>query len=296
MGFNKLQTSKYTNLYNKKENHYNRYQNFLYLKNKIPYAKDFYIETNKAYKDMYLYYNILNEIQRQENKKTYLITFTNSNDLKNIKVKFFKKLNDLKKLKRFKNLEYDYFTILEPTKNQSKHLHIKLVVTNIKGLYTAIKKILSSMNNNKYTNIKLQKNSDKSNYLLKEPKNNKKAYIGWLIYNNISVRKAFTHSRYIKINEDIKITLTEYKRILSILLKSKSKSGYIGLEDIRKYILTKKTRKALVINAFNCLLYKHIDSIYNSKSSWTLYIYNNQVCFFCLSIIIGIDIKNNSPN
>ncbi|MEA2017873.1 MAG: hypothetical protein U9N59_05440, partial [Campylobacterota bacterium] len=207
--------------------------------------------------------------------------------------KFLKAMNNLKNLKKFKGLEFDYFSIIEPKSNGEQHLHIKIVIDNIRGVYSAIKSILSKIDY-KHTSIKKQ-TKDNYNYLLKTIKNDYKVYFGWLFQKSMTISKAVKRSRYIKIDNNIKITLNEYKRILIILLKSKPKN-YIGLNEVKAYLLSKQTEK------YN--LYLILNSIFNSKKQTIIIIeskqtfYNTiyQVELYFNIYILDIELRNNSPN
>lgn len=270
---------------------WNKTQKVLTFLNKIPYAKDYDKDIRKRISDIKLYHNIFNEIKKEKNKKSYLITLTSSCNLKEKLTKFIAELNYQKSLKKYDGLEFDYFAIIEPKKNGEPHLHIELVIDNMKGIYTVIKTILSKLDS-EYKNFK--KYNDNNSYLLKMlSESNYKTYVIWARQLDISFKKMIMRSRYIRISKNTKITLPEYKRILRILMKTRKKGHYIGLKQIRDYILMNP-------------LYRVIKSIFssliciekNTKSKKTLYRYINQVVKYYQTIINHkkeIDFKNNSP-
>ncbi|MEA2016886.1 MAG: hypothetical protein U9N59_00440, partial [Campylobacterota bacterium] len=207
--------------------------------------------------------------------------------------KFLKAMNNLKNLKKFKGLEFDYFSIIEPKSNGDQHLHIKIVIDNIRGVYSAIKSILSKIDY-KHTSIKKQ-SKDNYNYLLKMIKKDYKSYFGWLYQKSMTISKAVKRSRYIKIDNNIKITLNEYKRILIILLKSKPKD-YIGLKEVKAYILSKQTKKYNLYLILNSIFIIKKEVIITIKSKQTFYNTIYQVSLYFNLINLDIEIRNNSPN
>ena len=238
-------------------------------------------------------YYILNEIQQQENKKTYLITFTSTYQHKERLAKFLKDMSNLKNIKKFKGLEFDYFSIIEPKSNGEQHLHIKIVVDAVWGVYSAIKNIISKIDY-KHTSIKKQ-SKDNYNYLLKMIKKDYKVYFGWIYQKSMTISKAVKRSRYIKIDENIKITLKKYKNILKILLKNKPKA-YIGLKEVKAYILSKQTKKYNIYLILNNLYYTKKLTIRTIQSKQTSSNILYQVGLYYYTIVLNIELRNNSPN
>ena len=294
MGFNQTQEKGYLSRYKSCEYSYNKSQTFLLSIDKIPFAKELDNEVNKKIKDIKLYYNILNEIQEQENKKTYLITFTSPFILKEKAEKFIKAMNNLKNIKKFIGLEFDYFSIIEPKNSGVKHLHIKIVIDNIRGVYSAINRILKKLDY-RYVSIKKQ-TKDNFNYLLKTlKKDNYKIFVGWLDYHYLSLNQVVKRSRYIKIDENVKITLKKYKNILKILLKNKP-IKYVGLKEVKAYILSKQTKKYNLYLILNNIINTKKLTIRTIQSKQTLYNNIYQVGLYFNLIIFTIELKNNSPN
>ena len=56
MGFNQKQIKEFLGRYKGSEHLYNKFQSFLFSKDKIPYAKKLDTEVNKQIKDIKLYY------------------------------------------------------------------------------------------------------------------------------------------------------------------------------------------------------------------------------------------------
>jgi hypothetical protein len=293
VGFNKQQTKKYIDLYNYRAKAHDDYQYFLFKKEKIPFVKTFDKKTDEAFKDMYLYYNILNDIQKLPNKKTYLLTFTDSYNIEATYKKFFKYLNNLKGITRFNGLEFDYFSIIEPKRDMTQHLHIKLVIDGSYGIHTALKNIISKIDN-KFVSIKKQ-NADNNDYLLKMIKKDYKAYSGWLADSYKTIKKSVKRSRYIKINDNNKIILKEYKKVLSFLLKQKPEYR-IGLKEVKEYINKKPSKQYNLYNILNRIAIGIKQTNYILKSKTTLYIYLIKYHKFILNYIFYIIAHNNSPN
>lgn len=288
MLFSKKQSEIYKKHYRARSQRFNASQRILKSIGKIPYAKDFDEDIKKTLRDKKLRYYIINEIQKEENKLTYLLTFTGSDGIDDKLRKFVSKLNYLKSLKGFQGLAFDYFSIIEPKRSGDAHLHIKLVIDKRKGISTAVRKIMSNLDF-EFKNIKRQ-GIDKKAYLLKTlTEKNYQEYVMWINEKGISLKKSIRCSRYIKINDDIKITLKEYKNSLRVLLKRNPK-GYIGLKEVREYILNMSIL-FLIIKELKKVK-ESVKKNYKSKKTLYKYIYQVAVLSFVLKFI---DVKNNSP-
>ncbi len=228
MLFNTKQSDYLSSIYKKKENSYNKSQATLKAKGRIPFASEYDKENKKAIRSIRNHYHIISEIQKEPNKNTYLITITKSCDLKLV-TELVKKLNPLKK----EGYEFDYFSIIEPTKMGIPHIHIKLVVDKKKGFNSKLKKIVSSLGVS-FKNIKKQE-ADMNNYLLKVFKDeNYKEYISWVNSLGISLKKAVKKSQNIKINKNLKVSLTKYNKFLIPLIKKTNK--FVTLANVREDI------------------------------------------------------------
>lgn len=229
----KKQSSLYQRIFHQREVSYNTSEAILFEKEKIPYAKKFDVETQKTIKNHKLAYYIFNDIQKQDNMCAYLITISNTSKM-NLVTNFTDKLKELKRKKGFESLEFYYYATVEPTKQGKPHIHIKLVVNKVKGIATNLREYVSKLG---FTLADMKKQGvDKKNYLLKTlSEENYKEYIGWLNAINISINKAVKRSLYIKINDELSITLNDYKLVLKTILKNKSKD-YIGINKIKDYL------------------------------------------------------------
>lgn len=260
----------------------------------IPYAQDYDTEIKKRIKDIRLFYNILKEIKKDENKISYLITLTSSSNLEEKLTKFIAKLNYLKSLKEFNGLQFDYISVIEPKKDGLPHMHIEIIVDKVKGIYTAIKDALLKLDYEYKSIVRFDKNISKNNYLMKMiSENNYKPYVAWTKDIGTSFTKVIRRSRYIRISKDIKITLKEYKKVLRRLMKTRTKGAFIGLQEVRDYFLLKP------LDRIRKSIFRSTISVYKkTKSKKTLYRYINQVDNYCLnkkSIAQVQTLRNNSP-
>ena len=113
------------------------------------------------------------------------------------------------------------------------YIHIKLVVDKKKGFNSKLKKIVSSLGVS-FKNIKKQE-ADMNNYLLKVFKDeNYKEYISWVNSLGISLKKAVKKSQNIKINKNLKVSLTKYNKFLIPLIKKTNK--FVTLANVREDI------------------------------------------------------------
>jgi hypothetical protein len=280
--FNTKQSDYLSSIYKKKEKSYNKSQAILKAKGYIPSPKNYDKENKKAIRRISSHYRIISEIQKEPNKNTYLITITKSCDLKLV-TELVKKLNSLKK----EGYEFDYFSIIEPTKMGIPHIHIKLVVDKKKGFNSKLKKIVSSLGVS-FKNIKKQ-GADMNNYLLKVFKDeNYKEYISWVNSLGISLKKAVKKSQKIKINEDLKVSLTKYNKFLIPLIKKTNK--FVTLANVREDI-DFKTRLYRIIKA---VFSEQIEKKKTEINARVLYSNIKQVSFF-IFVLVETDLRNNGP-
>jgi hypothetical protein len=163
-------------------------------------------EVQKVIRARIGYYYYLNNVSKEENKVTYLITITDYEPLK-VKSKFITALRG--KTKR-KLSGFDFYYVIEPDSEYDKaHIHIKLVID--KGYYKVIKETLEK-HTDRYFNIKRQRVTDDS-YLIKELKLHKyKAYVGWLAKNKLTIKKAVGHSRDVSFEDGKSVAFKEYRQ------------------------------------------------------------------------------------
>jgi hypothetical protein len=291
---NTKQSHYFSSIYKRAEELFNKSQATLKAKGRIPFPRDYDTEIKKRIKDIRLFYNILKEIKKDENKISYLITLTSSSNLEEKLTKFIAKLNYLKTLKEFNGLQFDYISVIEPKKDGLPHMHIEIIVDKVKGIYTAIKDALLKLDYEYKNIVRFDKNISKNNYLMKMiSENNYKPYVAWTKDIGISFTKAIRRSRYIRISKDIKITLKEYKKVLRRLMKTRTKGAFIGLQEVRDYFLLKP------LDRIRKSIFRSTISVYKkTKSKKTLYRYINQVDNYCLnkkSIAQVQTLRNNSP-
>ena len=324
MLFNTKQSDYLSSIYKKKEKSYNKSQAILKAKGRIPFASEYDKENKQAIRSIRNHYRIISEIQKEANKNTYLITITKSCDLKLV-TQLVKKLNSLKK----KGYEFDYFSIIEPTKMGIPHIHIKLVVDKKKGFNSKLKKIVSSLGVS-FKNIKKQ-GADMNNYLLKVFKDeNYKEYISWVNSLGISLKKAVKKSQNIKINKNLKVSLTKYNKFLIPLIKKTNKfvtlanvredidfktrlnrtSKEVSLTEYNKFLtpLIKKTNKFVTLGNvredidFKTRLYRTSKEVFPEQiekkkteiNARVLYSNIKQVSFF-IFVLVETDLRNNGP-
>ncbi len=323
MLINKKQSAFYQRIFHQREMAYNTSETILFSKEIIPCAKKFNVETLKTIKKHKLAYYIFNDIQKQDEMNAYLITITNTNKMSHVTT-FTDKLKELKRKKGFENLEFYYYATVEPTKKGEPHIHIKLVISKIRGVATKLREFVQELGFS-LTHMKKQ-GIDKKNYLLKTLiKENYKEYTGWLDTMNISLNKAVKRSMYIKINDELSITLNDYKLVLKTILKDNSKD-YVGIKEIKAYLnrlmplykrayeacknKEKKNKETKFQVTFNHLknsftklrllmiLWELSQTVKVVKSTYKIprisYSIYNQVVVLNLVLIL-IDLRNNSP-
>mgnify|MGYP003595901838 CR=1 FL=1 len=128
-----------------------------------------------------------------------------------------------------------------------------------------------------------------NNYLLKVFKDeNYKEYISWVNSLGISLKKAVKKSQNIKINKNLKVSLTKYNKFLIPLIKKTNK--FVTLANVREDI-DFKTR---LYRTSKEVFPEQIEKKKTEINARVLYSNIKQVSFF-IFVLVETDLRNNGP-